>query len=242
MAPKKVRAVGIKLMKSQQLFGGDIRGVLEVAKICDRMGVDEIHVSDHVLMTGEGHRGRTGFPYPLDWDGWYEPLEMLAAIASVTERVRLSSHVLIAPLRPAILLAKQLATLDVLSGGRVDIGLGVGWQSQEFAAAGVPFERRLTRLVEEVEACRALWGEAPAHYGGSTVSFDEAYSLPHPVQGADTRPDGESSESSNGRRLGARQRGRPPVSEGCGFPSSGPDRTNLLAYQGLLLRTPADRD
>jgi probable F420-dependent oxidoreductase len=185
MASRKVRAVGIKLMKSQQLFGGDIRGVLEVAKICDRMGVDEVHVSDHVLMSEEGHRGRAGFPYPLDWDGWYEPLEMLAAIAAVTERVRLSSHVLIAPLRPAILLAKQLATLDVLSGGRVDIGLGVGWQSQEFAAAGLPFERRLTRLIEEVEACRALWGNAPAHYEGSTVSFDGAYSLPHPVQGAD---------------------------------------------------------
>jgi probable F420-dependent oxidoreductase len=184
MSPRRVRAVGIKLMKSQQLFGGDIRGVLEVAKICDRMGVDEIHVSDHVLMTGEGHRGRAGFPYPLDWDGWYEPLEMLAAIAAVTERVRLSSHVIIAPLRPAVLLAKQLATLDVLSGGRVDIGLGVGWQSQEFAAAGVPFDRRLTRLVEQVEACRALWGESPARYEGSTVSFAEAYSLPRPVQGA----------------------------------------------------------
>jgi len=180
---KKVKAVGIKLMKSQELFDGDVRGVLEVARLCDRLGVDEVHVSDHVLITGPGHRGRDGFPYPIDYSGWYEPFALLSAVATVTERVRLSSHVVVAPLRPAVLLAKEIATLDVLSGGRVDIGLGLGWQREEFAALGVPFEGRLTRLVEQVEACRELWGGAPATYHGSTVSFDEAYSYPAPVQG-----------------------------------------------------------
>lgn len=181
--PRKASAVGIKLMKAQELFG-HARGPIELARICDEMGVDEVHVSDHVLITGAGHRGRAGFPYPVDYDGWYEPFGLLNAIAAVTDRVRLSSHVVVAPLRPAALLAKQIATLDVLSGGRVGLGLGVGWQREEFEAAGMPFDRRLTRLVEQVEACRALWGHAPASYHGATVSFDEVYSLPFPVQGA----------------------------------------------------------
>lgn len=180
-----VGAVGVKLMKTQELYGGDVRGVLEVARLCDRMGIDEVHVSDHVLITAEGHEGRPGFPYPVDYDGWFEPFSLLSAIAAVTDRVRLSSHVVVAPLRPAVLLAKQLATLDVLSGGRVDIGLGVGWQRQEYEAAGIPFDRRLGRLIEIVEACRALWAGAPASYHGETVEFDGAYSLPAPVQGAD---------------------------------------------------------
>lgn len=184
---KKVGAVGIKLMRTQELFGGDVSGVLEVAKMCDRMGMDEVHVSDHVLITGAGHRGRAGFPYPVDYDGWFEPLSLLSAIAAVTEKVRLSSHVVVAPLRPAILLAKQLATLDAISGGRVDIGLGTGWQQEEFAAAGIPFERRLSRLIEQVEACRELWGGAPANFRGETVAFEEAYSLPLPTQGRNLR-------------------------------------------------------
>ena len=76
------RGVGVKLMRTQQLLGGDPAGVLEVAKLCDRMGVDEVHVSDHVLVTGSGHRGRPGFPYPVDYPGWFEPISMLSASMS----------------------------------------------------------------------------------------------------------------------------------------------------------------
>lgn len=181
------RAIGVKLMKTQELAGGDIAGVLEVAKLADRLGVDEVHVSDHVLMTASGHSSRPTFPYPLDYDGWYEPFALLSAIAAVTRNVRLASHVVVAPLRPAVVLAKQIATLDALSGGRVHIGLGTGWQEEEFAAAGIPFRGRLTRLVEQVEACRALWAGGPATYRGETVAFDGVYSLPTPPQGADLR-------------------------------------------------------
>lgn len=179
--------VGVKLMQTQSLAGGDISGVLEVAKLADRMGIDEVHVSDHVLMSASGHAGRDTFPYAVDYDGWYEPLSLLSAIAAVTERVRLASHVVVAPLRPAVLLAKQIATLDALSGGRVHIGLGTGWQAEEFAASGISFEGRLTRLIEQVEACRALWSGAPATYRGTTVEFENVYSLPTPPQGEDLR-------------------------------------------------------
>jgi probable F420-dependent oxidoreductase len=175
--------VGIKLMKTQALFGGDIRGVLEVAKLCDRKGVDEIHVCDHVAMSAAGHANRPGFPYPVDYDGWYEPMGLLHAIAAVTERITLSSHIVIAPLRPAILLAKQLATLDALSNGRVDIGFGAGWQREEFEAESIPFEGRFNAMCEQVEACRALWRGGPARYEGKTVAFRDLYSLPLPPQG-----------------------------------------------------------
>ncbi len=170
MAPKKVRAVGIKLMKSQQLFGGDIRGVLEVAKICDRMGVDEIHVSDHVLMTGEGHRGRAGFPYPPRL-GW------LVRTARDARRDRLR-HGAGATLQPCAHRATASrhpsgeAACDprCAVGGRVDIGLGVGWQSQEFAAAGSAVRASSDRLVEEVEGCRAF-GERPRRTMGDRPSL-----------------------------------------------------------------------
>ncbi len=174
--------VGIKLMKTQELFGGDIRGVLEVAKLCDRKGVDEIHVCDHVAMSAEGHASRPGFPYPADYDGWYEPMGLLHAVAAVTERITLSSHILVAPMRPAILLAKQIATLDVLSNGRVDIGFGAGWQKQEFDAESIPFEGRFGAMCEQVEACRELWSKSPASYKGKTVEFKDFYSLPLPPQ------------------------------------------------------------
>ncbi len=181
------RAVGVKLMRTNELTGGSVAGVLQVAKLCDEMGIDEVHVSDHVIVTEAGHRGRPGFPYPVDYDGWFEPMALLSAIAAVTERVTLSSHVLVAPLRPTILLAKQLATLDALSNGRVHIGMGTGWQREEFEAAQIPFEARLSRLIDQIEACRALWAGAPASHTGISTTFEEGYSLPLPPQGADLR-------------------------------------------------------
>ena len=121
------------------------------------------------------------FPAPLDYP-WFEPLTVLAVLAGVTERIRLSSGIVIAPLRPAVLLAKQIATLDVMSRGRVSIGLGVGWQKEEYDAAGIPWEGRNTRFFEQIEVCRLLWSEAPAAFHGKTVNFDKIYSYPRPVQ------------------------------------------------------------
>jgi len=165
----------------QQWFAGDFAPALQVAKRADEKGVDQVNLSDHVVM---GERLET---YPYGTFGmepsypFYEPVTVLAAIAAITVRIRLSA-IVIAPLRPAVFLAKQLATLDVLSGGRVDIGFGVGWQREEYDGCGVPWEGRFTRMEEQVEICRELWSRAPASYHGKTLEFERLYSLPFPVQ------------------------------------------------------------
>jgi len=103
-------------------------------------------------------------------------------MATVTTRVRLATGILIAPLRPVAVLAKTVATLDVLSGGRVDLGVGVGWQSEEYDAAGLDFAARGQRLDDTIGACRALWSQLPASYSSSTTSFDDTFCSPQPTQ------------------------------------------------------------
>jgi alkanesulfonate monooxygenase SsuD/methylene tetrahydromethanopterin reductase-like flavin-dependent oxidoreductase (luciferase family) len=122
-------------------------------------------VSDHVVMGehldayGDPARGGTvGGRQPTGPDGhWLDPLAVLAHLAAVTERVRLGTNILIAALRRPVVLAKQASTIDVLSGGRLDLGVGVGWQAEEYEAAGLDFGRRGRLLDHTLEVCRALW-------------------------------------------------------------------------------------
>ena len=111
-----------------------------------------------------------------------EPLTMLTAMAALTERIRLCTGILIVPLRPAALLAKTVATLDQISGGRLDLGVGTGWQQEEYEAEGLDFEGRGRRLTETVAACRALWTSTPAAFDGAHLSFKEIFCEPKPVQ------------------------------------------------------------
>jgi probable F420-dependent oxidoreductase len=173
-------------MGAEGLFGGALGPVLETVTKADAMGIDLISTCDHLGFNAAVHaeRRRTnGFPYGLE-QPWIEPLSFLSAVAAVTKRARLSVFVLVAPLRPPLLLAKQLASLDVLSGGRVTMCLGVGWQKAEFDANNIPFEGRFGYLEELVLACRALWGGAPASFHGEHINFDDFHALPFPVQGA----------------------------------------------------------
>ena len=139
---------------------------------------------DHVVMSANVEPYPYGeFPYPPG-DPWIEPLTALAAIAGATSTVRLGTGVLITPLRPAALLAKTVATLDNLSGGRVDLGVGLGWQREEYDAVGVPWERRWARHDDTIRACRALWagrGE-PVTFASPTVSFEGVWCEPAPAQ------------------------------------------------------------
>jgi probable F420-dependent oxidoreductase len=174
--------IAIGIYGLQRWFDGDFAPVVEVVKQAENKGIDQVSITDHVVM-GEHLEN---YPYGPFRDGldvpWFEPITVLAAIAGATRRIRLSTGILIAPLRPAVLLAKQLATLDVMSRGRVDIGLGLGWQKEEYEASGVPWEGRYLRMEEQVRVCRTLWSEAPAAFHGKTVSFEKIHAYPRPVQ------------------------------------------------------------
>jgi probable F420-dependent oxidoreductase len=181
-------SVGLNFMGSDVILGRDFARVLDLARQADRRGIDMLTFPDHLAVSRRAfeeplHFGEV-FPFPRDM-AWYEPVTALAAIAAVTERARLSVNILIAPLRPALFIAKQLATLDVISGGRAAIAMGGGWHDAEFAASGVPMAGRFGRLEEQILACRALWSGAPASYAGTHVGFEDLYAMPLPVQGRD---------------------------------------------------------
>lgn len=162
--------------------GGDWRGFVDLARVAEDAGIDRLVVVDHVVMGRRTDAYLWGrFPVPPDAP-WLEPLTVLSAMAAVTSRIRLSTGILIAPLRPAALLAKQIATLDVLSSGRVDLGVGVGWQKEEYDAQGLPFAERGRLLDETIAACRALWSDLPAAYSSTSVSFEDTFCSPRPVQ------------------------------------------------------------
>jgi probable F420-dependent oxidoreductase len=161
---------------------GDWAGLLDLARAADAVGVDRLVVNDHVVL-GRNLDAYTWGRFPTGPDGpWLEPLTALASIAAVTSRVRLATGILIAPLRPAAVLAKTVASLDALSGGRVDLGVGVGWQREEYDAAGLDFASRGLRLDDTIGACRALWSQSPASYASETVRFADVWCSPRPVQ------------------------------------------------------------
>jgi probable F420-dependent oxidoreductase len=107
---------------------------------------------------------------------------MLTAISAVTTNVRLATGILIAPLRPAALLAKQAATLDQLSRGRLDLGVGTGWQREEYDAEGLDFDQRGQLLTDTLAACKVLWRDTPASFTSPTLSFSDIYCEPKPLQ------------------------------------------------------------
>lgn len=128
------------------------------ARAAEEAGLDSVWLADHLFLSIEKY----GAP-PGDHEG-YDPLVALGALARVTRRVRLGTLVLCAQLRPATVLAKQLASIDVLSGGRLEIGLGAGWFEPEYRLAGVPFERpgvRLAQLADTVDTVGRVLGGGP---------------------------------------------------------------------------------
>ena len=162
--------------------GGDPRLLIDLARRAEAAGVDGVIVVDHVLIGERTDRYQWGpFPYGPEAP-WLEPLTVLTAIATATERLLLTTGILVVPLRPAALLAKQVATLDVLSGGRLTLGVGTGWQEEEFTAEGLSFADWGRLLTDGVAACRALWRDAPASFESASVSFTNVWSEPRPVQ------------------------------------------------------------
>jgi probable F420-dependent oxidoreductase len=177
--------LAVFLSHVDHLTGPNGDGLVELARLVEDAGADQIVLSEHVVLASviEAHGpGGHAFPFPPD-HVYPEPLVTLAAIAGATSRVRLSTGILIAPLRPAVLLAKMAATLDVVSRGRLDLGVGAGWHRAELQAAGADPDRATQILEDTVRACRALWAGGPATLDSPTVQFADMFCQPVPVQG-----------------------------------------------------------
>jgi probable F420-dependent oxidoreductase len=172
----------ISLPVGSHYGGGDPRRVVELARRSEQAGADGIVLADHVLLGKHVDKYPWGtFPFASDAP-WLEPLTILTAIAMVTDRIKLTTGILIVPLRPAALLAKMVATLDVLSAGRVELGVGTGWQAEELNAQGIDPATRGQVLTDYVGACRALWTDSPASFQSSSVTFEDVWSEPKPTR------------------------------------------------------------
>jgi probable F420-dependent oxidoreductase len=165
------------------LPAGEWRRYLDLARTAEDQGIGRIVTVDHVVMGPGIDASRSGpFPGASIPGPWLEPLTMLSAVAAVTSRIRLATGVLIAPLRGAAVLAKTAATLDVISQGRLDLGVGVGRQREEYDAAGLAWARRGTLLDDTLAACKALWTTSPTTLHLPTVRLEEVWCEPKPVQ------------------------------------------------------------
>ena len=170
---------------------GDWQRLFDLAVAADRSGIGRLVVSDHVVYGERLDRyadptlgGLAGGRQPTGPDGaWLEPLTVLAMVGALTERVRLCPMILLAALRRPIVLAKTAATIDMLTGGRLDLGVGVGWQQEEYEAAGLDFAARGRLLDDTLEVCHALWTQQRASVSTEELSFEGIHQMPKPTAG-----------------------------------------------------------
>ena len=157
--------------------------LLGYTQAAEDLGFDTVWFPDHVVKPASYE---SQYPYaerfPYEDVPLADPLILMAAVAAVTQKIRLGTSILVLPQRNPVVLAKQVATLDVISDGRVDLGVGAGWLREEFEAIGAPWERRGQRTDEHIEAMRAMWTQPEASYHGELVRFDRLICDPKPVQ------------------------------------------------------------
>jgi probable F420-dependent oxidoreductase len=160
--------------------GASAAGIEQAAAAAHRLGWSAVFTTDHVLVDPS--------PRAADYAHIFDPLITLAHVAARVPDVAIGISVLVVPMRNAVLLAKELATLDVLSGGRLIVGVGVGWNRVEFGnlGAGEVFGRRGAYLDEAIELWRYLWGGGEGPWQGRFHEFGEVRYGPRPVRGADT--------------------------------------------------------
>jgi len=163
------------------------RAVIDaVASAADDCGFATLWVGEHVVMVD---RSASRYPYSEDGviavpaqEDWLDPMIALSFAAAASSRIGIATGVLLLPEHNAVVMAKQAASLDRLSGGRLTLGVGVGWSREEFEALGVPFEDRAARAAEYVAAMRTLWSDDVASFDGRFVSFDSIRVNPKPVR------------------------------------------------------------
>jgi probable F420-dependent oxidoreductase len=171
----------------------DLRALVRLAQEAEAAGIDGIMLSEHIVLgPAAGADGRPDNPRDYAAPGnqdpdtpWPDSIVLMSAIAAATTRLRLIGAAIIAPLRHPLLLAHQLATLDLLSEGRLVVQPTVSWHREEYAALGVPFAHRGELLDEHLAAWRALWRPGPVSFHGRHYAFDDVHLEPKPY-----RPDG----------------------------------------------------
>ncbi len=162
---------------------------VELVQAGEEAGFESAWTVEHTVVP-EGYQSA----YPYSDDGKMagghddiplpDPLIWMAYVAAATSRIKLATGILILPQHNPVISAKQIATLDHMSGGRVLLGIGVGWMREEFDALGAPFDDRGARTDDYVAAMRALWGQDKATHKSDFVSFENIYCRPQPVNGA----------------------------------------------------------
>jgi probable F420-dependent oxidoreductase len=172
------------IMFANVLFG-DGDGAKAVATAADDLGYESIWTVEHVAVPKDYKS-----PYPYSPSGKMggpddmsipDPFTWLAYIAAVTTNIKLATGVAILPQRNVVYTAKEMATLDQLSGGRVILGAGAGWMREEFDVLGVPFDDRGKRTDEYIRALRVIWGDESPTFHGDYVDFTDTYVRPQPV-------------------------------------------------------------
>ena len=171
----------------------DLRALVRLAQVAEAAGIDAVMLSEHIVLgSSAGSAGRPANPKDYAAPGnqdpatpWPDSVVLMSAIAAATTRLRLIGAAIIAPLRHPLLLAHQLAALDLLSEGRLVVQPTVSWHREEYAALGVPFERRGALLDEHLAAWQQLWRRSPASFAGEHYNFTDVYLEPKPY-----RPDG----------------------------------------------------
>ena len=165
---------------------GEPDGAAELGTVCEEAGIESVWTVEHVVVptgyaseypysSGGRMAGNEQSPIP-------DPLVWLTWVGAHTTRLRLATGVLILPQRNPVVLAKEVATLDRLSKGRVTLGVGVGWLREEFDTLGVPFEERAARTDEHVAVMRALWTGSSVDLDGEFTTLTGANVFPQPVQ------------------------------------------------------------
>ncbi len=165
----------------QTEIGSDPGGIREYARAVEAMGFTHILAFDHVIGADLANRPDWKGPYNVD-SGFHEPFVLFGYLAGVTETIELTTGIIILPQRQTVLAAKQAAALDVLSGGRLRLGIGLGWNEVEFEALNEEFGNRGSRAEEQIELMRALWTEKSVDFRGKWHTVTEAGLNPMPVQ------------------------------------------------------------
>src|SRR5438046_150863 len=162
-------------------FGNDVQAIKDYAQTAEGLGYDYLLVYDHVLGAHPNREPKLTGPYTYEHP-FHEPMVFFGFLAGVTTRLELTTGILIVPQRQTVLVAKQAAEVDVLSGGRLRLGIGLGWNYVEYDALGEKFQNRGRRVEEQVEVLRKLWTEPLVNFKGAYHVINNAGLNPMPVQ------------------------------------------------------------